>query len=114
MARAWASERSEHEAKDPMATLRRYCDDVQFQVGKDSRDTLRRIQRQLRDHYSTRADELHRSTTEALKAASDAATIGEAERKRRKLDIEAELKRIGVLRERASSLATTVDVGAVA
>ena len=38
-------------------------------MGKDSRDTLRRIQRQLRDHYSGLAEELNRSNAEALAAA---------------------------------------------
>ncbi len=42
--------------------VRRYCDEVHFVIGKDSRDTLRRVQRQLRDHYSRRAEELNRST----------------------------------------------------
>ena len=37
-------------------------------MGKDSRDTLRRIQRQLRDHYSALAEELSRSNAEALAA----------------------------------------------
>ena len=32
--------------------IRRYCDEVIFVASKDSRDTLRRVQRQLRDHYS--------------------------------------------------------------
>ena len=37
-------------------------------MGKDSRDTLRRIQRQLRDHYTALAEELNRSNAEALAA----------------------------------------------
>ncbi len=53
--------------------LRKYTDEVGFVVGKDSRDTLRRVQRQLRDHYAARAEELHRSTGEALAAAQQAA-----------------------------------------
>ncbi len=93
------------EAKNSM---RRYCDEVSFQVNKDSRDTLRRVQRQLRDYYSTRAEELHKSTTDALKAANEAAKIGQSERGSRIRDIEAELGRIRQLRETAVGLQTEV------
>lgn len=84
--------------------IRRYCDEVNFQVGKDSRDTLRRIQRQLRDHYSARAEELNRSTTEALKAATEAANRTKADRDRRLADIDAELGRLRELRRRAEAV----------
>ncbi len=81
--------------------LRRYSDEVSFQVTKDSRDTLRRVHRQLRDHYSTRAEELHRSTTESLKAASESANLDQTQRARRTKDVEAELGRIERLRTMA-------------
>lgn len=84
--------------------IRRYCDEVNFQVGKDSRDTLRRIQRQLRDHYSTRAEELNRSTAEALKASTEAAKRTKADRDRRIADIDAELDRLRELRRRAEAV----------
>jgi len=98
--RALARRRSEAKS-----SLRRYCDEVSFQIGKDSRDTLRRIQRQLRDHYSSLADELNRSTSDALKSATDAAKVAEADRSKRLRDVKAELDRIGGLRERAEKLA---------
>lgn len=82
-------------------SLRRYSDEVSFQVTKDSRDTLRRVHRQLRDHYSTRAEELHKSTTESLKAASEAANLDQHQRKQRTKDVEAELSRIERLRKMA-------------
>ena len=34
--------------------LRRYIDEAQFAVGKDQRDTLRRVQRELRDRFQER------------------------------------------------------------
>ena len=98
--RALARRRSEAKA-----SVRRYCDEVSFQIGKDSRDTLRRIQRQLRDHYSSLADELNRSTSEALKSATEAAKVAEADRSKRLRDVKAELERIGGLRDRAEKLA---------
>lgn len=82
-------------------SLRRYSDEVSFQVTKDSRDTLRRVHRQLRDHYSSRAEELHKSTTESLKAASEAANLDQNQRKQRTKDVEAELSRIERLRKLA-------------
>ena len=84
--------------------VRKYTDEVTFHVNKDSRDTLRRVQRQLRDHYSARAEELHRSTTEALKAANLAAKQLESDRAKRIADIDAELARITSLRDMAQSL----------
>lgn len=84
--------------------IRRYCDEVHFRVGKDSRDTLRRIQRQLRDHYSARAEELNRSTAQSLQAASDAANQTKAERDKRIADIDAELGRLRELRRRAEAV----------
>ncbi|MGH1501964.1 MAG: dynamin family protein [Acidimicrobiales bacterium] len=95
-------------------SVRRYCDDVSFQVSKDCKDTLRQVQRQLRDHYSRRAEELHRSTTEALKAATEAAKVGAVERATRTKDIEAELARIGGLRKRAAALSEPTAAGGAA
>lgn len=84
--------------------LRRYTDEVSFQVTKDSRDTLRRVHRQLRDHYSSRAEELHKSTTSSLKAAQEAAKLDQTERTKRIKDVEAELGRIGKLRAMAEAV----------
>ncbi|MDH3681308.1 MAG: dynamin family protein [Acidimicrobiia bacterium] len=87
------------------STVRRYCDEVSFQIGKDSRDTLRRIQRQLRDHYGSLADELNRSSTDALKSATEAANVAKADRSKKLRDVTAELERIKGLRDRAVKLA---------
>src|SRR5690606_34390388 len=73
-------------------------------VSKDAKDTLRRIQRQLRDFFSARAEELHRSTSQALDAATKAVKSDEATRKNRLKDVDAELTRIGRLRQRAIDL----------
>jgi len=84
--------------------VRRYCDEVHFVIGKDSRDTLRRVQRQLRDHYSRRAEELNRSTAEALRLASETVTRSTADRERRLRDVDAELSRLRRLREQADTV----------
>lgn len=84
---------------------RKYTDEVGFVVGKDSRDTLRRMQRQMRDFFATRAEELHKSTTDALNAAQAAVKSDENTRQRRLRDVNAELERITVLRNKALELA---------
>ena len=84
---------------------RKYADEVAFVVMKDARDTLRRVQRQLRDHYAARAEELQRTTNEALAAARQAATADVSTRQRRLRDVEAELERIDGLRRTALDLA---------
>jgi hypothetical protein len=87
---------------------RKYTDEVVFVVGKDSRDTMRRIQRQLRDYFSARAEELNKSTTDALNAAQQAAKSDQATRQRRLRDVNAELERIGSLRKKALELAPEI------
>ncbi len=84
--------------------VRRYCDEVSFQVQKDSKDNLRRIQRQLRDHYTARAEELSRSTTQACKAAQAALKQSAAQREKRTRDAQAELNRLRGLAQRAEAV----------
>ncbi|MGQ0805402.1 MAG: dynamin family protein [Actinomycetota bacterium] len=91
------------------AAARKFVDDVVFQVGKDSRDEVRRAQRTLRDHFTARADELVRSANASLKAAQDA-TGGDAQaRARRRHDIDAELERIAWLTKTAASMHAAVE-----
>ena len=77
--------------------VRRYCDKVTFVASKDSRDTLRRVQRELRDHYTALAEELNRSNARALTAASEAAKRTQTDREQRLKDVDAELARIAQL-----------------
>ncbi|HEV3226151.1 MAG TPA: dynamin family protein [Acidimicrobiales bacterium] len=84
---------------------RKYTDELAFQVGKDARDTVRRIQRQLRDQFTTRAEELYRSTTEALHKAQVAVDTDAKTRAKRLPDVEAEIARIRGLRDEVLSLA---------
>ena len=48
--------------------MRRYIDDVTFQVAKDSRDRLRPIQRDLRDHFTALAEQLSTSIASSVQA----------------------------------------------
>ena len=46
--------------------VRQYLDEVQFEVGNNVSETLRDMQRQLRDHFQTRMAELQRTTNETM------------------------------------------------
>ena len=63
--------------------VRRFVDDVSFVVSKESRDRLRNIQRQLRDHYRGIANQTTRSLNESLQATLMAAQLEENERNAR-------------------------------
>jgi Dynamin family len=94
-------DRRRMEAKN---TVRRYVDDVSFQVGKQSRDMLRHVQRELRDHFMARSEELVRSAQESLILAERAAQAGTAERQQRTADLKAELERITALERQGQAL----------
>jgi hypothetical protein len=85
--------------------VRRYCDEVSFVMNKHSRDTLRKIQRELRDHYTGLAEELNRSNTAALTSATESVKRTQAERDRRLKDTDAELARLRKLRSDATAVA---------
>jgi len=99
-------DRRRMEAKN---TVRRYVDDVSFQVGKQSRDMLRYMQRDLRDHFMARSDELVRSAQESLIATERALQTGEAERQQRIADLHAELERIAALEHEGQALALAAE-----
>ncbi len=88
-------------------SARKYVDDVSFIVQKDSRDALRRVQRTLRDHYTTRAEELQRSVTEAFIGAKRAVEVETSDRAARMGDLRAELGRIAQLQERVEAMAAS-------
>lgn len=63
--------------------MRKFIDDVAFVVGKESRDRLKGIQRQLRDHYREIANQTTRSLNESLQASIASAQLEENERNNR-------------------------------
>ncbi len=93
--------RRQAEAK---TVVRRYVDDVTFQVGKDSRDMLRGVQRDLRDHFTELAEQLGRSVRESLAAAERSVTASEEDRARRLAEIGAELATLEKLQARVRTL----------
>lgn len=80
--------RVRNEAK---TNLRKFVDEVMFVVSKESRDRLKGIQRQLRDHYRDIANQTTRSLNESLQNAMAAARMEETERNTRVKELERQL-----------------------
>jgi hypothetical protein len=93
---------------DAKQAVRRYIDEAQFAVGKDLRDTMRHVQRDLRDQFQARALELERTLGEMLESAQGVAQTTVAEREQRLLAVDAELAKIDLLRQAAAALAPTL------
>jgi GTPase Era involved in 16S rRNA processing len=91
---------------DAKQAVRKHIDEVTFQVGKDSTDTLRRTQRQLRDHFSALADEMSTSIAASVQAAQNALKTNTSGREKRIKDLKAELARIDGVAQRAKALVT--------
>jgi replication fork clamp-binding protein CrfC len=94
--------RVRNEAK---TNVRRFVDDVAFVVGKESRDRLKAIQRQLRDHYREIANQTTRSLNESLQAAMAAAKVAESERNARVKELERQRNILRQVIEHADKLA---------
>jgi Dynamin family len=86
--------------------VRRYVDDATFQVAKDSKDMLRQVQRDLRDHFMGYAEQMNRSLKESLEAAERSVQSSTTDRKQRIAEIKSELERLKELREKARILLT--------
>jgi dynamin family protein len=91
--------------------IRRHIDDVIFQQSKQCRDLLRDIQRGLRDHFTTRAEQLQRSIADSLAAAQQAAKLDSTAKTRRIADLAAELDRVANLESMAHKLVATQERG---
>lgn len=91
------SNRLARRRSEAKALVRRYVDDVTFQVGKQLKDRLRFVQRAARDHFGAIAEELHRSMTEALNAAKMGATTFTAQRDKRMSELRTNLARLDAI-----------------
>lgn len=89
--------------------VHRYSDDILFRASKDTRDTLRLTQRQLRDFYAARAEELNRSTVEALTAVQQSIKADQETRTNRHKELLAERKTCARARELLSSATAAAD-----
>ncbi|MGH3873176.1 MAG: dynamin family protein [Pseudonocardiaceae bacterium] len=89
---------------DAKTSVRRYVDDVIFQASKETRDMLRRVQRDLRDHFTTQAEETNRSLTDSLRAAEGSVKTSKGDRERRLTEIKSQLERLESLQQRVRTL----------
>ncbi|MGH3913187.1 MAG: dynamin family protein [Pseudonocardiaceae bacterium] len=90
--------------QETKAAVRRYIDDVTFQASKESRDMLRRVQRDLRDHFTTQAEEMNRSLGDSLRAAEGSVKTSKSDREHRLVEIKAELERLETLQQKVQTL----------
>jgi hypothetical protein len=90
------------------AAQRKYLDEATFRTGKDSRDALRLIQRQIRDHFTARAEEQALSMQETLVAAQSAAKADQQDRAGQLAEVNAELDRLNVIRKQVEALGPSV------
>ncbi|MQA12520.1 MAG: dynamin [Pseudonocardiaceae bacterium] len=84
-------------------SVRRFIDEFNLKAGKDSRDGLRRLQRDMRDGYTQRAEELQRSVNEALKGAQEAVRKVESDTKEAQR-LQTDLDSLRMVRSRATQL----------
>jgi replication fork clamp-binding protein CrfC len=90
--------------------LRKFIDDVSFIVIKESRDRLKAIQRQLRDHYRGIANQTTRSLNESLQASLAAAKLEENERATRVGELERRLNILSQVTQHATNIAPQLAV----
>lgn len=85
--------------------VRRYIDDVVFQVGKQSKEHLRQSQRAMRDHFADVAEQMQLSINRSLAAAQQAAKVDGPKLEKRIKDVTGAVTRLEQLREQAAALA---------
>ncbi len=92
-------------------TARQYIDDTSFEIGKQMKDSLRTLHRQLRDHYQSRAEEMNRSIATSMAAAKQALSSSNQQRDARLKDVKAELTRLAALANEVEALAPSSGSG---
>jgi hypothetical protein len=79
---------------DARRVVRQYADEVQFVLGKHTKDMLREVQRTLRDHFTARAEEVAAGVAAAVAAATGARDLDAEVRRRRTKEVRAQLARL--------------------
>ncbi|QIS10281.1 dynamin family protein [Nocardia arthritidis] len=102
----WEVRRSRKQRRraEAKVAVSRLMDDVIFQVGKESRNRLRAMQRALRDHFTEVATDVLRGADESLRAAEEAYAKYGDNGKDRSVEFEAQLGRLQALRAHADKL----------
>jgi hypothetical protein len=95
----------ETQRQQAKAAHRKYTDEVQFRVSYDSREALKAVQRQLRDSFTARAEQLARTTTAAVNNAQATLNSDSASRNASAASAQQWLKHIAALRVRLQAVA---------
>jgi hypothetical protein len=102
-----ARQLAQHRAQAKVA-VRRYLDEITYVLGNETRDTVRHVQREVRDHFSAQAAERQAAAAAALASARSAVALDADARRRRLADVDAELRRIDSLAARVAAVRNLV------
>ncbi|MEU5844670.1 dynamin family protein [Saccharopolyspora shandongensis] len=86
------------------AAVNQYTEDLKFHIAKDSKDTIRRMQREMRQGYSERAAELQNAAAQSVAAAKKSLQADKSQRERRLPEMEQARKSVAMLRRKAETL----------
>jgi hypothetical protein len=86
------------------AAIRQFLDDVQFEVGKSTREVSRELQRQLRDHFAERIAESVRTCAAAAENLQRSAQQDESTRKQRTAELRQAIDALSAAQERLAGL----------
>jgi hypothetical protein len=84
--------------------VQRHVDEIFVRLTKDARDTVRRIQRSLRDHFTAVTEDLQEAVMESLRSAKAEADREVAAREQRTRGIQQELVQLAALSQQALAL----------
>jgi predicted GTPase len=96
--------RREQRQQQAKGAARKYLEEVRFVMNKDTRDSLRRTQRELRDELQTRATIMQSSTESALRSAREAAAIEPGRRAEQAGRLATQTERVGAIRKQMREL----------
>ncbi|WP_433305250.1 GTP-binding protein [Actinoplanes sp. CA-030573] len=86
------------------AAVQRHVDEIFIGMAKDAKDSVRRVQRALRDHYTAVTEDLQDAIVESLRTAKAAADEDAAARETRARRVEQELLRLAGLQRQSLAL----------
>jgi hypothetical protein len=84
--------------------VQRHVDQIFIGLAKDAKDSVRRLHRTLRDHFSGVTEDIHEAIMDSLRSAKAAADQDLAARAQRARRIEQELDRLGQIYRQAQAL----------
>jgi tRNA U34 5-carboxymethylaminomethyl modifying GTPase MnmE/TrmE len=86
------------------AAAQRHVDDFFIRLNKEGKDTVRQVQRVLRDHFAALTEELQEAIVQSFRSAKQEADADAAVREQRHREIEQQMKRLAALYEGAQEL----------